>query len=299
VTRDELSVTHGEALRRAIDELRATSESPRADAYRLLEDVLDRNPSWLIANEHETLTESACHRFVGTVERRRGGEPIAYITGQSGFFGATYDVNRDVLVPRPETEHLVEAALEFLLRLIAGGKSALKILDVGTGSGAIACAVTRTLPGVTADAIDVCASAIAMAEQNAARLGVRERCRFLVGDLTGPVKSERYSCIVANLPYIPTAQLPRPPSPLAFEPRTALDGGTDGLDVYRRLLPQLNDLLEPDALVLLEGAPPTIDQLLALARKYFPRARLSVHRDHANIDRFVSIATGSASSRAE
>ncbi|MBV9148450.1 MAG: peptide chain release factor N(5)-glutamine methyltransferase [Candidatus Eremiobacteraeota bacterium] len=289
-----MSVTIGEALRFGIEKLRVSGDSPRADAYRLLENFVDCNSAWLIANQHEALSESARRCFVAAVERRRSGEPVAYITGRSGFFGASYDVNADVLVPRPETEHLVEAALEFLRP-----RSNVGVLDIGTGSGVIACAIALGLSNVRVDAVDVSGAAIATAKKNAGRLGIAGRCRFLIGDLLAPVKGKRYSCIVANLPYIPTPQLPRRPNSAAFEPKAALDGGPDGLKLYRRLLPQLRDFLEADSLVLLEAAPPALDRLFALAREQFPQARCSVHRDYANIDRFITIATGSAAIGAE
>ena len=291
--------TIGSALRWAIDELRFTSDSARVDAHRLLEHVVGRGSASIIANDQEPLAESDHSQFVNAIERRRGGEPVAYIVGRSGFFGDTYKITDDVAVPRPESEHLVECALDFLRPRLSNEAAQIKVLDVGTGSGAIACAIAGALPEIRVDATDISAAAIAVARKNAARLGVTLQCRFFVGDLAAPVKGQRYSCIIANLPYIPTAQLPSRPDPVSYEPRNALDGGVDGLAVYRRLMPQTRELLAPDALLLLEGAPPMIESLVALAQAHFPQARVSVPGDYAHIDRLIAISTGGATSCAE
>jgi len=285
----------GEALRWGMTTLRSSSSSPRADANRLLEHVLGRTSAWLVAHDTEGLDPVERHGFVRVVKERARGVPVAYVLGRWGFFGSEYTVNADVLVPRPETELLVERALQFLMR--RAGR--LQVLDVGTGSGAIACAIAQALPNAIVHATDNNAAAIRLAQQNAARLGVQDRCTFFVGDLAAPVRGERYACVLANLPYIPTAELPRRPDPASYEPRGALDGGPDGLALYRRLLSELPSLLEDDALAVLEAAAPTIAALVDVARRYVVRADVDVARDYAGQERFVVVATGSSARSAE
>ena len=218
------------------------------------------------------------------VRRREQGEPLAYITGFAGFLGREFVVTRDVLIPRPETEHLVEDAIAFLRDT---GRTS--VLDVGTGSGAIACSIAAEVPGAFVDATDVSAGALAVATENAVRLGVAARCAFALADIVTDC-SKRYDLIAANLPYIPTASVPAKPDPVGFEPRVATDGGPDGLEQYRKLLEAAPRLAAPGALVLLEAAPPTMAALLALAERAFPTGTVSVCRDYAGLDRYVRIA---------
>lgn len=216
--------------------------------------------------------------------RREQGEPLAYITGFAGFYGREFVVTSGVLIPRPETEHLVEDAIAFLRETRRAS-----VLDVGTGSGAIACSIAAEVPAAFVDATDVSAAALAVAQRNAERLGVAERCTFAVADVVSNY-SKRYDVIVANLPYIPTADVPARPDPVGFEPRAATDGGPDGLEQYRKLLAAAPRLAAPGALVLLEAAPPTMAALRALAEAAFPSSTISVCRDYAGLDRYVRIA---------
>ena len=213
------------------------------------------------------------------------GTPDAYVTGWKGFFRREFAVDEHVLIPRPETEHLVEDALEFLR---ATGRR--RILDVGTGSGAIACTLAAEIPDAIVTASDVSIAALELAAQNAARLGVADRCAFALADIA-PAGERRYDLIVANLPYIPSADVPQKPDPVGFEPRLATDGGPDGLAVYRKLLAVAPRLAGSGALVLLEAAPPTMAGLRALAEAAFPSAATTVHRDYAGLERYVRVAT--------
>ena len=192
---------------------------------------------------------------------------------------ANFLVNQSVLIPRPETEHLVEEALRF----IAGP---MRVLDVGTGCGAIACSIAAETPA-RVDGTDLSPAAVELATENARRLGVSDRCSFQVGDLAEPFRGKRFHVIVANLPYIPTADLPQPPDPISFEPREALDGGSDGLTLYRRLLRELPTLLDTPCLVLLEAAPPTIGVLAEMTQTAFPSAAVSIVPDYAGLARCV------------
>ncbi len=212
------------------------------------------------------------------------GEPLAYITGMAGFYRREFVVNEHVLIPRPETEHLIEEALAFLRD---SGRGA--VLDVGTGSGAIACTIAAEVPAAVVDATDVSTDALTVAQENAVRLGVAGRCTFVLADIV-PGYSKRFDLIVANLPYIPSADVPVKPDPVGFEPRVAIDGGPDGLEQYRKLLAAAPRLVRPGALLLLEAAPPTMAALRALAEKTFPGAAVTVRRDYAGLDRYVWIA---------
>jgi len=251
--------------------------------------MLGREAGWLVANAEQPIAESARVEALRAVRARSTGLPLAYILGQWSFFGYEFEINADVLVPRPETEHLVEAALDFLKRHSRNEAVPLRVLDVGTGSGAIACTIAAECPQAIIDATDLSAAALAVAKRNASALGVRERCTFWLGDLATPVRGKRYDCVIANLPYVPSADVPRVPEPAGYEPRNAIDGGADGLVTYRRLLPQLSPLLCSGALVLLEAAPPTIAGLLTVARAQFPNASLEIGRDYGARERFVAI----------
>ncbi len=244
--------------------MRDSSASPHADAQLLLGHVLNRGREWLVAHGEATPSREEAEAFQRLSGERSRGVPVAYLLGSAGFYGREFLVNASVLVPRPETEHLVAEAIAFI------GNRAARVLDVGTGSGIIACTIAAETQA-TVHATDISPAAIGVAKRNAQRLGVADRCTFLAGDLTEPVKNERYDVVVANLPYIPSAQIPTKPDPIAYEPREALDGGPDGLTLYRGLLDTLPPLVNPNAMLLLEAAPPTIPGLRDLVRHSLPR----------------------------
>jgi release factor glutamine methyltransferase len=255
-------------------------ESARADALLLLEHALGRSRAWIAAHGETALSPGPASTFRALCEQRDSGIPSAYLVGSAGFYGREFLVDERVMIPRPETEHLVDEALAFI------GDAAAAVLDVGTGSGAIACTIAaRTNSRV--DATDISIAALEVATTNALRLEVTDRCRFHHGDLAEPVKHASFDLVLANLPYIPTRDVPERPNPIAFEPRVALDGGADGLVYYRRLLADLSAMLNARALVLLEAAPPTIGGLSELARSSLPGFAISVHRDYAGLDRYV------------
>jgi release factor glutamine methyltransferase len=202
-----------------------------------------------------------------------------------GFYRREFAVNEHVLVPRPETEHLIEDALEFM-----HATGLRRVLDVGTGSGAIACTLAGEVSDAIVTATDVSIQALAVAARNAARLSVEGRCAFVLADIA-PADANPYDVIVANLPYIPSADVPQRPDPVGFEPRVATDGGADGLDQYRKLLARAPGLVLGGALILMEAAPPTMAGLRTLAEEAFPRAAITVHRDYAGLERYIRVAT--------
>jgi release factor glutamine methyltransferase len=282
-------VTLADALRSCTRALDASSDSPQADARLLLAHALGCDSAWLIAHEREAIDGAARARLDALVARRATGEPIAYVLGSAWFYGREFVVTRDVLVPRPETEHLVEAVLDDLRAGDTHPAGRLRVCDVGTGSGAIALTVAAENPGIEVVASDASEPALAVARLNAARLGVEERVRFVAGDLAAPLEPlGPYDCLVANLPYVPSRAVPAPPDPVGFEPRFALDGGEDGLALYRRLLEGLARLLAPGGSAFLEAAPGTIERLAVLAESLLG-AHVEIGEDYAGKERWVSV----------
>ncbi|MBC5828594.1 MAG: peptide chain release factor N(5)-glutamine methyltransferase [Candidatus Eremiobacteraeota bacterium] len=274
------------ALTRAMQILARRTDTPRLDAQLLLCATLHKERSWLTAHREAAIGPEEADYFSSLCERRASGTPIAYLTGTAGFYGRQFAMNNSVLIPRPETEHLIEVTLSYLR---ARNLENTRLLDVGTGSGAIAVTMAAELPASTVDATDISAEAVRVARSNAGRHGVEARCRFYCGNLTDPVCGNLYDVVIANLPYVPTAALPAAPSPLSFEPVRALDGGCDGLELYRRLLSCVAEVLCPEALLTMEAAPPTIARLRELAQRSFPDGRVETGVDLAGLGRYVSV----------
>ena len=280
-------MTIAEALRETGRRLESVGGSGRLDALLLLEHVTGASRVSFIFDDERVLTAAEEVAFAHAVERRSSGMPIPYITKSAGFFGKLFAVDERVLVPRPETEHLVEAALDDLRKR---GRAEPRVADIGTGSGAIAISIAANMPGAWVFGTDISRAAIAVARGNAARNNVFQECTFLHGDLAAPLaRFAPLDCVIANLPYVPTAEIAAAPDPVSFEPRLALDGGADGNDLYRRLLAQLPALLAERAFVLFEAAPATIEPLAALVRAAFPAAQTRVHADYANLGRYISL----------
>ena len=212
----------------------------RRDAETLLLFVLDKDRAWLIAHSDEEPMVAEAGRFAALIEQRFLGEPIQYITGEQEFYGLPFRVNDDVLIPRPETEHLVEKALE-----LAGRFARPRIVDVGTGSGAIAVALAYKLPKTRITAVDISVAALDVARGNAERNGVARRIEFKESDLLAALADERFELVVSNPPYVPVGDR----ETLAVEvrehePAVALFGGEGGLKLYRRLIPAAFAVLE-------------------------------------------------------
>ncbi|HEX8806110.1 MAG TPA: peptide chain release factor N(5)-glutamine methyltransferase, partial [Candidatus Aquilonibacter sp.] len=216
--------------------------------------------------------------------RLDGGEPLAYIIGTAGFYRREFLVDSRVLIPRPETEHLVEAAIAHLQPY---GRA--RVLDVGTGSGAIALTIAAEVPQARVDAVDASPEALMVAMENRQRLALSDRqVAFYLGDLLEPVRGKRYDVIVANLPYVPEGE---GDPELRFEPGVALYGGADGLDYYRRFFADVPPMLNPGGLLLAEGAPPIADGLLTLAQTAFVQSGLTLERDYGDRERFIKVQT--------
>ncbi len=264
----------------------ARTDTPRMDAQLLLCATLRVSRSWLTAHGDAALQREQANQFFALCARRARGTPVAYLTGTAGFYGREFAVNDAVLIPRPETEHLIETTLNYL-REHSGGKT--QILDVGTGSGAIAVTMAAEMPEIAVDGTDISDAALRIARRNAERHGVERRCTFYCGNLTQPVRGKRYDAVIANLPYVATDTLPTFPDPVSFEPLPALDGGHDGLDVYRRLLAAVGEVMSPRALLILEAAPPTIAHLHDLAADAFPNSRVESGVDLGGRGRYICV----------
>jgi release factor glutamine methyltransferase len=257
-------MTLREALTTAATQL-AVNPHLRADAARdaelLLLHTLKLPRTTLFAHPTLQLTPTQLAQYNESITRRLKNEPIQYITGIQEFYGLPLHVTPAVLIPRPETELLVEAVLERLPH-----DKPLSILDIGTGSGAIAIAVAHHLPQAHLTALDLSPAALAIARHNAVTHHVADRITFLQSDLLSAVPNQTFDAILSNPPYIPTADLPDlHPQVRDHEPHTALFAGTTGLDVYSRLIPQAHTALTPGGLLALEigqGQSASIRQFL-------------------------------------
>jgi len=202
----------------------------RADAEALLLHVLGQTRSWLFAHAGDVLDMDVQMAFEALAARRAAGEPVAYLIGRRGFWTLELEVTPATLIPRPETELLVELALERLPR-----DAAIRVADLGTGSGAIALAIASERPRAQVVATDASADALAVARRNAQRLGIGN-VRFVQGDWLAPLAGERFALIVSNPPYIEAADPHLAQGDLRYEPAAALASGADGLDDIRRIV---------------------------------------------------------------
>jgi release factor glutamine methyltransferase len=205
----------------------------RRDAEMLLLHHIGKNRTWLLTHLDDDFGGCAAISYAAHLQRRVAGEPIQYIIGECEFYGLPFRVTSAVLIPRPETEHLVETALNLAARLPAA-----RILDIGTGSGAIAVTLAKHLPDLRISATETSTAALELAGANAKKNLVEDRIRFLEGDLLAPVAGETFDLIVCNPPYVPETNRDTLSVEVRdYEPAQALFAGKDGLDVYRRLIP--------------------------------------------------------------
>jgi release factor glutamine methyltransferase len=290
-----------ELLRGAIGRLRAAgSESPRLDAELLLGHAIGADRTVLAAYPEALVGDGSAERFEADLARRELGEPVAYIRGFKEFYGRAFATDPRALIPRPETERLVELAeAETIRRLAAAPRPAgappLRIVDVGTGAGTIAVALAVALRrrGAGAEveilATDVSADALALAIENSVGHSVADLIEFAAADLL-PDGVRPFDLVLANLPYVPSADVPRLPVAASFEPAVALDGGADGLSVVGRLLERLPHALAPGGLALLEIGSDQEDAVLALIARVLPGWPATVERDLSGAPRVARIA---------
>lgn len=259
------------------------SPTPALDARLLLEHVLGHDHAYLVAHDDELIPAEPLVVYRDLVGRATAHEPIPYLMGHAPFLDLDFAVSHDVLIPRPETEKLVETAIYW-----GKGRGAMRVIDVGTGSGCIAVSLARHLPQADVVAVDISAKALAVAATNAARHAPGS-VSLVQADLLSSV-APGFDLIVANLPYIAGHEWPTLPIGVkSYEPSLALYGGHDGLDLFRRLLPQSAERLNTGGLVLLEIGWQQGESVAGMARALFPAATIAVEPDFAGLDRIVSI----------
>jgi len=277
-----------DALLNATRALGATMEyhDARLQAELLLAHALETTRALVLARLNEPLAFDVAARYAANVARRAKHEPLAYILGHQEFFGLDFVVDRRVLIPRHETEFLVQLALE-RARQVAHASPI--IVDIGTGSGALALTLAHHLPHARVIAADISRDALSVARMNTQRLNLGARVEFVESDLLERV-AESFDILVANLPYILSARFERLPREIrAFEPRRALDGGEDGLAVFRRLLAQLESRAARGASALLELSEEQGEAAMGCVRRQLPRAAATLHRDLEGLDRVVEV----------
>ncbi|HOU28395.1 MAG TPA: peptide chain release factor N(5)-glutamine methyltransferase [Thermoleophilia bacterium] len=268
----------GDMLSQATVSLRENgSRSPRLDAELLLAEALGVGRAELFRDPARVPTHEEAATFEGLLRRRLAHEPVAYILGRRAFRTIELEVTPEVLIPRPETETLVDVALEALRAMPLAGpgpEDEPLALDVGTGSGCVALALAAEDPFVRVVATDVEPAALAVARRNAARLGLARRVEFVLSDLFADVGERPFDLVVSNPPYIPADEYAAlEPNVREYEPRRALHGGADGLDLYRRLVPGAALLLRPGGVLALEvgvGQAGAVVDIVGAAGAYEP-----------------------------
>ncbi len=291
----ELSAAHdvGTALRLAHAWLGAegSGATPALDAELLLSHITGWPRATLIAYPERAIVAEQAEQYAALIARRAAGEPVAYLTGYRAFLGLQFHTDARALIPRPETELLAEEALRVLrARLAADETYPPLVAEIGTGSGAIAVGVAVLEPRLPlVYATDISADALALAEENAKRLGVASRVRFLLGDLLDPLPNP-VDVLLANLPYVAPRDAATLPVDVArFEPSLALYGAEDGLGHLRRFFAQAPRWMRPGGVILVEFG---YDQRVAvegLARAAFPRATIRIYSDYAGWDRYARV----------
>jgi release factor glutamine methyltransferase len=239
----------------------AAQHITRRDAETLLLHLLQKDRVWLFTHAADPLPEKQQAALAALTARRAAHEPLQYLTGTQEFYGLALQVTPATLIPRPETELLVEAVLDWA----KGQPSPLKLVDIGTGTGAIALALATHLPHAEITACDLSPAALAVAQQNAASLGLGNCIRFTNSDLLAAYSGDTFDAIVSNPPYIPNGDAAEMQLEVRdFEPHSALFAGDDGLEVYRRLIPQAHAALRPGGLLAMEFGFGQRDSLAAL-----------------------------------
>ena len=300
--------TSEELLRFAVERLRlAGSESPRLDAELLLAHAIGTDRTVVIAHPEAIISDGAAARYEETLVRRSAGEPVAYIRGFKEFHGLAFATDSRALIPRPETERLVQLAeSEVLHRLTATprprGTPPIRVADVGTGSGAIAVSLAVALRRrgafgeVEILGTDDSPDALDLARENAVGHAVADRVRFVEADVLAPVVATPFDLLLANLPYIPTATIPTLPVAASFEPPVALDGGPDGLAVIGRLIGRLPDALADGGVALVEIGSDQAEAIEDLIRRELPGWSSTIEHDLAGQPRVVRIERSRATS---
>jgi release factor glutamine methyltransferase len=257
-------------------------EQPRLNIEHLLADTLGKKRIELYLEFDRSLSAQELEPLREKVRRRAEGEPLQHLLGHWDFFGRTFKIDHRALIPRPETELLIETLLREFAK---GDKSANRLVDVGTGSGVLAITLAAERPELEISAVDLSEDALALARENAVLLGVSDRITFhrsdLLDDLDGP-----FHWIVANLPYIPTADLSALQREVKFDPALALDGGKDGLTIVKRLIESVPGKLEPNGMIALELGQGQSQRVLGFLADQNYRD-ISIKKDYQGIERLL------------
>lgn len=262
-------------------------ENPRLDAEVLLSHILKKDRLYLYVHFDQPLEESELAAFRVAVKKRAARLPIAYITGSKEFMGLDFQVTSAVLIPRPDTEILVETALQRLKET-----DNPQILDLGTGSGAICVSMLANLPSAKATTVDISPAALVIAKENAERHQVATRLTFCQGDLFAPVEGQRFTGILSNPPYIPEGDMAGLTPEVRQEPNLALVGGKDGLDFYRRIINEGKNYLAPGGFIALEVGIHQARQVAAIAEQTGFFKVSEIVKDYGGIERVVVLTEG-------
>lgn len=280
--------TIAEAIDVCRDRLRGVSPTPWLDARLLAQFITGLDASAVIAYGDAKLDTRRRSRLFELTERRAKGEPVAYLIGRKAFCGLDIAIDRRALVPRPETEELVLACVDDFRQ-----HPHPSIADIGTGSGAVACALAHLLPRARITASDVSSDTLELAAHNIAALGFSEQVFLVRSDLLADFPECRFDALVANLPYVATAAIDDvEPDVREHEPELALVGGSDGLAVYRRLLNEAPRALAPESAVYFECGPSNAEELAHLCAAALPDAKVEIRKDASGRDRMVICRRG-------
>ncbi len=263
-------------------------ESPRLDAEVLLGHLLKKERIYLYVHFDEPLEKDELAAFHKMIKQRVSRVPVAYITGEKEFMGLPFKVTPATLVPRPDTEILVQAAIDALRNMHPEDGEGPVFADIGTGSGAICLSILHEMPEARACTVDISPEARAVAEENADALGVRDRVEFFTGNLLAPLSGRTFDAILSNPPYIPTADLAGLQEDVRkYEPRGALDGGADGLDFYRKLVHEAPAYLREGGFLAMEVGIHEAGQVAELIQTEpaYAAERTEIQKDYAGIDR--------------
>lgn len=258
-------------------------ERPHDHALVLLAHILNVSKSWVLAHPDLYLSQRQILDLSSLTDRLAKGEPLPYLTGKQAFFGLDFKVNKNVLIPRPETEMLVEEALCWL----KNHPDARQGIDLGTGSGCVAVSLVKNCPDLKMCAVDISVKSLIVAMENTIEQGCDARIRFTQSDLFADVPG-MFNLVCANLPYIPTAELSAVNS-LPFEPSLALDGGESGLEIIERSMRESKVHLQRPALLLYEFQNDKASELEKLAEAFYPQAEITILQDLAGLDRLLRI----------
>lgn len=285
-------MTIKEVLAYATQQLQKNSSTAALDAEILLAHVLKKDRAFLFANPEKKISRYQYRQYQKLINRRKKAEPVAYIRHTKEFFGFNFYVDHRVLIPRPETETLVEFVLETLIKQKKAEK--LRICDVGTGSGCIAIVLAKKLPAAKIYATDISKKALQVAKINAKKHKVQNQINFFCGDLLKPIpKNIKFDVIVANLPYLTIDQLKVTEKEIQlYEPKIALLAGREELTLYERLLQQIPNYIKKNGLVFLEIDPKFKDKFLKKIISEFKivKKSITIKKDLANQDRVIRLS---------